>query len=294
MLVIIEGADKTGKTTLAKAIAGELGYEYVHFSTPKGPPADEYIDFLLALKRPTVCDRFHLGELVYGPLLRGKPGLTPLQLATIERVMRLQPTVVIHAVTDMKLANDRLVHSTEHEVVNTEQNKAAARLFAEVVPNTNAGPVLRYNGVSQDDIRSVIAEIRKLEVATGSLPAYTGIGTVTGQRLVFVGEQVNQNVTWRGLPFDKGASSQFLLDVFAEAGVPEKAVYICNADKLTEDEAADLDEGRTRFISLGKKADNKLAAFGIPHKALPHPQWVKRFNFRQKDAYINDMRQACL
>src|ERR1700675_809922 len=105
MLAVIEGADKTGKTTLAKAIAKQLGYKYIHFSAPKGPPADEYIDFLLALKRPTVCDRFHLGELVYGPLLRGKAGLTPLQLATIERVMRLKQTIVIHAITDMKLAN---------------------------------------------------------------------------------------------------------------------------------------------------------------------------------------------
>jgi thymidylate kinase len=58
MLIVIEGPDKTGKTTLAKAIAEQLGYEYKHFSAPKGSPADEYIDFLLSLKRPTVCDRF--------------------------------------------------------------------------------------------------------------------------------------------------------------------------------------------------------------------------------------------
>lgn len=293
MLIVIEGPDKTGKTTLAKAIAEQLGYEYVHFSAPKGSPADEYIDFLLKLKRPTVCDRFHLGELVYGPMFRGKAGITPLELVTIERVMRLKQTILIHAVTNMKLANQRLVHSTEHEVVDTRQNIAAAQGFAKVVPLTNAGPVIRYDGSSLDSINKIVDDLRKIQSSLSAPAKYSGIGTITGSKVVFVGEAVNKNVTWRNLPFDKGASSEFLLDIFQAAGVPEKAVYICNADKLTKQEAMNLSQGsRVTFVTLGKKAADKLSSFGIRHSELPHPQFVKRFHFNQKDSYAAEVREA--
>lgn len=299
MLIVIEGPDKTGKTTLAKAISTELGYEYKHFSAPKGSPADEYIDFLLNLKRPTVCDRFHLGELVYGPMFRGKAGITPLELATIERVMRLKQTILIHAVTPIDTANTRLVKSTEHEVVNVVQNIQAARGFAEVMPKTNAGPVLKYDGSSITALHAIIDEVVGLLREYGETldPAdYTGIGTVTGSKIVFVGEQVNKNVTWRGLPFDRGFASQFLLDTFQAARVPEKAVYLCNADKLTKKEALTLKfTGWTRFVALGAKASDKLARLGIRAYDLAHPQFIKRFHYKRKDRYVSQFKEivAC-
>lgn len=294
MLIVVEGPDKTGKTTLCKAIERELGFKYKHFSAPKGSPADEYIDFLLDLKEPTVCDRFHLGELVYGPMFRGKAGITPLELVTIERVMRLKQTIIVHAVTNMKLANQRLDVSTEHEVVDKPQNLAAAEGFARVVPLTNAGPVLRYDGSSLDNLRVMIEQIRVIIASWTEQNAYTGIGTIAGSKLVFVGEAVNKNVTWRGLPFDRGNSSQFLLDVFQAAGIPEKAVYICNADKLTAKEMSALVlGGRTTFFTLGRKADLKLRKFGsTDHYALPHPQFIKRFHYNRQGKYINAFKDA--
>lgn len=292
MLIVIEGPDKTGKTTLAKAIAEQLGYEYKHFSAPKGSPADEYIDFLLKLRRPTVCDRFHLGELVYGPMFRGKAGITPLELVTIERLMRLKQTILIQAVTNMMLANKRLVHSTQHEAVDTKQNLAAAEGFAKVFPLTNAGPVIRYDGSSLDSIQKIVNDLRKIRQSLGTPAKYSGIGTIIGSKIVFVGEQVNKNMTWRNLPFDKGASSQFLLDIFQAAGVPEKAVYICNANKLTQQEVSNLMHGRTVFVALGKKASDKLSSFGIRHSELPHPQFVKRFHYSQKSSYAAEIREA--
>lgn len=295
MLIVIEGPDKTGKTTLAKAIADKWGFKYKHFSAPKGSPADEYIDFLLNLKEPTVCDRFHLGELVYGPMFRGKAGITPLELVTIERVMRLKQTIIVHAVTNMKLANQRLDVSTEHEVVNKPQNLAAAEGFAKVVPLTNAGPVLKYDGSTLDNLHAIIEKIRVIIGTWSTRNSYTGIGTITGSKLVFVGEAVNKNVTWRGLPFDRGNSSQFLLDVFQAAGVPENAVYICNADKLThhEVEALITHGARTSFFSLGRKADIKLQKLGIrDHYVLPHPQFIKRFHYTRQGSYINAFKDA--
>lgn len=295
MLIIIEGPDKTGKTTLAKAIATRLGFDYKHFSAPKGSPADEYIDFLLSLKRDTVCDRFHLGELVYGPMLRGKVGITPLELVTIERVLRLKQTVLIHAVTSMKIANERLAHSNEHEVVNVAENLLAEDRFTQVISKSNAGPIIKYDGSSMDNLYKIINDLAKIQRSLAGPAKYAGIGTITGAKLVFVGEQVNKNVTWRNLPFDKGLSSQFLLDTFITAGVPEKAVYICNANRLTRQEVANLMlAGRTTFITLGEKAANKLDSFDVPHLELAHPQYIKRFHFKRKDRYVAQFKEAVI
>lgn len=294
MLIIIEGADKTGKTTLAKAISKEFGYEYKHFGAPKGSPADEYMDFLLKLDKPTVCDRFHLGELVYGPMLRGKTGITSLELVTLERVMRLKQTILIHVTANMILTNQRLVNSAEHEMVNGTQNVLAANAFDRLIPLSNVGPILRYDGSSLEKLRLCLFEITKLE---RSFPIqcldYSGIGTTAGFKIVFVGEQVNKNVTWRGLPFDRGMASQFLLDTFKEAGVPENQVYICNADKLTLREMENLvSSGSTTFVTLGKKADEKLKSFGFAgHYSLAHPQFIKRFHFKRKDFYTAQLKE---
>lgn len=296
MLIIVEGADKTGKTTLCKVIAKRFGYRYHHFGPPKKRPADEYIDFLLSLKQPTVCDRFHLGELVYGPMLRGKVGITPLELLTIERMLRLKRAILIHAATDMDVANERLAVSKQRELVDWTMNINASRLFEKVIAQTNVSTVFRYNGIAHEQLDLMLNVIERW-LRLSDKPRgtkYTGIGTTGGRKLVFVGEQVNKNITWRHLPFDKGLSSEFLAEAFEAAGILERFVYICNADKLTEAEAAALAGPTTRFISLGKKADKKLNEFGVQHAALPHPQWVKRFHYADKRFYAEDIRQACL
>lgn len=73
---IIEGPDGAGKTTYAQALCEQFGYEYHH----EGPPpigVNTFTHYLRLLERskPTVFDRLHLGELVYGPLLRGSCGI---------------------------------------------------------------------------------------------------------------------------------------------------------------------------------------------------------------------------
>lgn len=83
--IILEGPDGAGKTTIARILCHALGMEYSHEGPPP-PGVEPFTHYWLQLggaEYPTVFDRLHLGEIVYGPLLRGKPGLTP------EEVMRL-------------------------------------------------------------------------------------------------------------------------------------------------------------------------------------------------------------
>lgn len=99
MLVIIEGADGSGKTTLANRIRGQLG-QYAMFLRTSGPPSiveianvchwvDSHPHTL-----PLIMDRYPLlSEYVYGPILRGKCK----HAMTIEMMARaLRNAMVIH------------------------------------------------------------------------------------------------------------------------------------------------------------------------------------------------------
>lgn len=99
MLVILEGENKTGKTTLAKYIKDEHGFKYIKVSQP-GPdgPYKEYTNILKKIKAGSnvVIDRFHLGEEVYGPLYRGSSGLTSEQFQDIENTLNKMNAILIY------------------------------------------------------------------------------------------------------------------------------------------------------------------------------------------------------
>ena len=73
-ILIVEGTDATGKSTLCHDIAEATGRRYVHASAPKTRDwLDEYVLSLRAGQR-TVCDRWHIGELIW-PEVFGRPSL---------------------------------------------------------------------------------------------------------------------------------------------------------------------------------------------------------------------------
>lgn len=82
MLIIIEGADCTGKTTLAQKLVKDLGVKHT-MSLRKGPPSsrnpvEEYLWPLSGYSpgKPSggnqhiICDRWHIGEMIYPSLFK--------------------------------------------------------------------------------------------------------------------------------------------------------------------------------------------------------------------------------
>jgi hypothetical protein len=90
-IIILEGPDGGGKSTLAAWLHKIHGYDIVK-TGPPSPTGDVTATYLCALHDAaqrsglTVFDRLHLGEAIYGPLLRGvdrmgAPGLTVIECA---------------------------------------------------------------------------------------------------------------------------------------------------------------------------------------------------------------------
>lgn len=295
MLIIIEGPDKAGKTTLAKQIEERLGYRYVHFGAPGKDPAQDYADFLLNLKEPTVCDRFLYGEKVYGPMLRGKSLITPLQFTVLERLCRLKGAFLIKASTPIEIVQQRLIKDGD-DMITAEQNIQASKMFDKVLGEANVISC-SYTALSMADVGRSVDQLitpSELSISNAKIASRicTGIGTTTGQKVVFVGETLNKKVTWLGKPFDNGSSSEYLDDCIKLAGVDEKKVYVVNADTLTIDEVYFLHTtGCTHFIALGEIAEVKLRKCGVEtYGKLPHPQYWKRFQSQRKFDYADMLR----
>ena len=91
-VVVLEGADGSGKSMIASWLRDTHGYAIVK----TGPPAPTgnltvaYLDALhTAIRGPgrTVFDRLHLGDAIYGSILRGVDRIGGEGLAAIERVI---------------------------------------------------------------------------------------------------------------------------------------------------------------------------------------------------------------
>lgn len=84
MLIVLEGVDGAGKTTLTERLMKSLpddSVQRMHSGPLKGDPLKEYLWRLKdydpsSSEQNLVLDRWHVGELVYGPLFRGQSKLT--------------------------------------------------------------------------------------------------------------------------------------------------------------------------------------------------------------------------
>ena len=75
-IIILEGIDGSGKSTLAQRIAEKspLPVRMEHRGPIKDTVQAEYVNPLFEVdeKELFIADRWHVGEMIYGPLYRGK------------------------------------------------------------------------------------------------------------------------------------------------------------------------------------------------------------------------------
>lgn len=109
MLIILEGTDCAGKSTFADVLVKMWLTGFSRMAVPqedrkvirfhKGPPDERHIldQYELDLEKNleaitsddtlVICDRWHVGEWIYGPLLRGQSRLDKAQLVHIELLL---------------------------------------------------------------------------------------------------------------------------------------------------------------------------------------------------------------
>lgn len=99
MFIFVEGPDGAGKTTFIESLKhkigndafGEPNYSVVHFGVPEDPTTQVgmYIRAMnMSFKPVVIFDRCWYSDMIYGPVLRGKSGISELDCMLLEEFVR--------------------------------------------------------------------------------------------------------------------------------------------------------------------------------------------------------------
>jgi hypothetical protein len=297
MIFILEGENKTGKTTLSGKLVNEYGFKYKKFSQPKNDPYIEYLEFIYNIRKNWVIDRFLWGELVYGPIYRGKSGISPDQFRNVEMLLQAKNSVVIYCDDLPDNIAGRYISDHEEWAV-TSKIKSVLKEYTMVMSNSIL-PIYYHRIKTNIDMtkNNLLNDIiKEYSSRRSSNLSGTIIGNINSPKLLIVGNQRNNNHKFKfnqkyhsvKLPFDFGSSSKCLYHVLEKAKIPLQDVCITNAvDGGSLRKKIKLVNPR-KIIALGNTASIELN--NIPHIKLNHPSFEKRF-YNISSEYVNKFRE---
>lgn len=321
MLIILEGPDCAGKSTLAQRTVTQLTVRYpnariqlLHRGPPKEHPLDEYVtpllDYRPGREHHIVCDRWHLGELVY-PRLTGRPTkMDDAVAAYVDVFLRSRGAAVF--VLNPTVASLETRYDERGDAVATRPDLArqsywftliGRRYGAEVDYHLSPDDVIsRARGVNDRASKPHHHELLDVDYP----PLWTTYVGDRWPRVLFVGDvracdgaRCRHNVVHSPLgpafmPYP-GTSGHYLMNTLFS----QMRTYY-SRDRIAFVNACDVDPvddvwrgtGGPVAVTLGVNAHQRLSTLKIPHAAVPHPQFVRRFHHGSVDAYAELIRDV--
>jgi|SRR5579859_3616856 len=321
MLIVVEGVDGGGKSTYITQLlitydrwceAQRMpGDSIVLHKGPPEPDTDPFDEYELTLFKDyhhlitsttalVVCDRWHVGETIYGPRLRDHSRLDAggifhieLLLETLGAVRVLaQPRSSNVVFNRLKVRGDKLIKVEEslvHELHHEYER------FAVWMPYWRADEY----GVAEalTDAIHLAKDRNRWDSPTVCHPGWLGSPE---PRVLLVGDVRNprkeEHQDWL-LPFTphfKGSSSAYLMDALTRTQISVEHLAIINAHEPglnLYDVHRSLPPG-CNVVALGTLASKSLANAGIEHINVGHPQWWNRFRHSDVAAYATKIREA--
>ena len=148
MIIIIEGNDGTGKSTLAENLANSLtGYTIIHRThltdTPKSELAMIYRDLLLKHTN-IIFDRAWYSEMAYGPVFRGESCISIEDMHKLEELLHALGGFVVYCHSEN--AYERACERGEDYVQNYDQWMRVNMNYNEIFKRTEHKAVILEYG----------------------------------------------------------------------------------------------------------------------------------------------------
>lgn len=285
MLILLEGVDATGKSTTARRLRTMMNkpddVRVLKCGPLKTDPFDAY-EVPLEGYRPggrnhVIYDRHYLGELVYGPFLRGTSRVDPTMQRHIELFLAARGAVLIYLEHDDEIVAERL-RVRGDRLIKPEHVTQLRERYEAVLTDVNL-PTFRLRDPGVERLASVLNLASFLDDKTkaiGDFPTYVG---EPDPKILLLGER--RGVTSYASAFvpKRPTSGYFLLQhlrvkSFGLANACEE-----NVEKLWET------TGKPAVVTLGREAHRVAESYGVPHGQMPHPQYVRRFHHRRGSEY---------
>lgn len=293
MILILEGCDGTGKTWLARELEREHGFTRIH----QGPFEDDpLLESLVAVSRglergpKLVCDRLHLGERIYGPILRGEDKLGAEKQRMLERVLLSLNTLLVTTNPPWGRVEHEWSSRVDDELV--KDSSQVRQIYDWYQGEISMLPRVEFDW-TQHTVEDLVSCLGWASPINGG----PGIGWWGPSSTLIVGEQCNASTPGPLLPFvGTGGSSLWLAQQLE--GVDERLLYWVNArspDGQDEDPRFIEELEPNGIIALGAVASSWLRKAGYEHVRLDHPQYHKRFYFHQRYPLaekINEIRSS--
>lgn len=310
-IVVVEGCDRVGKTTLCRRLEEEFrrrGHATRRLKASRPEPGvralDEYAAPLLGYDQAAawIVDRWHVGELVYGPLYRGKSRLSSAQRVHVEQMLSARGAVKVHVTADAGTVRERMERDGEAFLKAVD----AERVLREFEHYTSDGPHgwLRVRG--DDSMGRTVGMLVDLAASRAAMaapvaaisPSYAGS---LQPDAVLVGDAPNHRGNERNPPYAAftpwdGNSAEHLLLSLDAAGVDHAAYGYVNANGAGEN-LLDLVRvlNQPRLVTLGCNAELAVERAGLADLVaarLRHPQYEKRFKHHELSRYAEQLRDA--
>lgn len=294
-IVILEGPDGGGKTKLAERLR-TYGFSYHH----EGPPPKRrswdalahYGGLLERARRArhdTIFDRFHLGETIYGPLVRGEDRLGIAGLKLMNRLLRATGARLWLCLPsyDTCLRNWRRKKNFDDDVEYVKDARIFKRIYG--VWSKRYASYLSIFNYTTDDEEDVVSDA--LRPHPELPPGVVGTPNATW---LFVGERPNGPLD---LPFfARDGSSEYLNRCLARAGFREPMIALVNAYSWRGSERPIRriqERYNIKVITLGSVAYSVCLHQRVTIRAsLLHPQYWKRFHFHEEAGYVRLLREV--
>ena len=296
MLIVLEGADWSGKTTLSKEIwrrfaAKRQACLTIRKGPPKRHPLNEYVLPLVTYEpnvdqQHIICDRWHIGESIYPYVLGRKTVLEVATYAYIELFLQSRGA----SITVLRPSFDELQRRSairEDDLVNPIRD--LPELWRRYEECNGYSPAVR---TPDECIAHAEGAARRAMVCA---PFVTYVGH-PAPRTIYVGD-VRACKGGGGCPHEKrhhargpafmpyqSTSGLYLMRALTRGNMPDRVglMNACDVDDIFAAYEAFL---APQVVALGARAHQKLSDEGIPHATAPHPQYVRRFHHAAIHAY---------
>lgn len=147
MVIIIEGPDGSGKTTLANQLAKQNKCPIIHKCQPKSAEKkrmiQEYVDTIKSNKN-VIFDRCWYSEMVYGPIMRDASVIDFYDMYELERLLAKSGAIIIYATGSKTALWQRCQSRGEDYITTRDTFNAICDGFDALMRLPHLIPVVHY------------------------------------------------------------------------------------------------------------------------------------------------------